>query len=135
MPSAVTFAEFFKEQRIKTGKTLRQFCLDNGFDAGNISKLERGLLPPPESTEKLVAYAHALEIREGSNEWFDLFDLAAVARGQVPARLMNDAELVARLPVVFRTLEGKRVTPEQVDDLIALIRRSEGYADSESAEG
>jgi transcriptional regulator with XRE-family HTH domain len=127
-----TFASFFKEMRVKKGKTLRQFCLENNLDPGNISKLERGVLPPPESSEKLASYARALGIVEGSDEWYEFFDLATVARGQVPAAIMSNEQLVARLPIVFRTLEGKRVTPEQVDDLIALIRKNEGYVESGS---
>lgn len=130
-----SFAEFFKELRVRKGVTLRQFCLDHGFDPGNLSKIERGVLPPPESTEKLTAYARALEIREGGDDWYEFFDLAAVARGQVPSGIMSDQELVARLPIVFRTLEGKRVSPEQVDELIELIRRNERHGDSEPAAG
>ena len=64
MPKAA-FGAFFKELRIKQEMTLRQFCDAHGYDAGNISKLERGLLSPPESEEKLTDYARALKIRRG----------------------------------------------------------------------
>jgi transcriptional regulator with XRE-family HTH domain len=128
MNAPVIFGDYFKEARLNRGKTLRQFCIENNYDAGNISKMERGILPPPDSSDKLAEYARALEIVEGSTEWYDFFDLARVARGQVPDAIMRDEELVARLPIVFRTLQGKRVTPEQVDDLIQLIRRNESHA-------
>jgi transcriptional regulator with XRE-family HTH domain len=125
MSAASKFGELFKELRVRKKMTLREFCIENGFDAGNISKLERGLLPPPESHEKLATYAKALGLREGSDDWYEFFDQAAVARGHIPATVMGDEELVARLPFVFRTLSGKRVTPDQVDELIKLIKRNE----------
>lgn len=130
MNAPAVFGDYFKEVRLSRGKTLRQFCIENNYDPGNISKMERGILPPPDSSEKLTEYARALEIAEGSTQWYDFFDLARVARGQVPDAIMKDEELVARLPIVFRTLQGKRVTPEQVDDLIRLIRRNESHAES-----
>ncbi len=43
------FGEYFKKKRLEIGKTLRQFCLENGLDPGNISKIERGILRPPQS--------------------------------------------------------------------------------------
>ena len=45
----MTFGELFKKLRLRLGMTLRKFCEENDFDPGNISKLERGLLPAPQS--------------------------------------------------------------------------------------
>lgn len=118
-----TFGQFFKELRIKRGKTLRQFCLEHSLDPGNTSKLERGRLPPPRSRERLEEYAYALGIQEGSDDWYEFFDWAAVSRGVIPPALLNDQEVLARLPLVFRVLDGQRVTLEQVDELIEFIRR------------
>jgi transcriptional regulator with XRE-family HTH domain len=70
------FGEYFKKKRLGIGKTLRQFCLENGLDPGNISKIERGILRPPQSREKLAHYAKCLGITEGSDEWLEFFDVA-----------------------------------------------------------
>jgi len=59
------FGPYFKDLRIRRKLTLRQFCLEHGYDPGNISKLERGLLPPPDSDAKLTEYAKALKVRRG----------------------------------------------------------------------
>ena len=59
------FGRFFKAIRLKTGQSLRQFCLANGLDAGNTSKLERGKLPPP-GRAVLDKYAQMLGLKEGS---------------------------------------------------------------------
>ena len=118
------FGAFFRSVRAKAGLSLREFCLDNGFDPGNISRLERGVLPPPESREKLDQYAKALHLKKWSDDWYAFFDLAAAERGRIPDDVLADEELVERLPVLFRTLRGQRVDEEALDDLIERIRRA-----------
>jgi transcriptional regulator with XRE-family HTH domain len=118
------FAEMLKRIRLEKKITLREFCLQHGFDPGNYSKLERGLFPPPESHEQLERYATALEIEPGSDAWYEFFDAAAVGRGMIPKHVLNDAEVVDKLPVLFRTMRDKPLTPEQLDRLIDKIRRS-----------
>lgn len=118
------FGEFFRAMRAKRGISLREFCLANGFDPGNISRLERGLLPPPESGEKLEAYARALRLKKGSDDWYTFFDLAAAERGRIPQDVLSDEELVSKLPVLFRTLRGQRVDDEALEDLVERIRRA-----------
>jgi transcriptional regulator with XRE-family HTH domain len=103
--------------------TLRLFCETFGFDPGNISKLERGLLPPPQSKEKLEQYAQALGLRKGSSAWYEFFDLAAASRGQIPEEFLADDALVKKLPVLFRTLRGEKVTEKKLDELIEAIMK------------
>ena len=117
------FGSYFKEMRKQRGLTLRQFCLQNGLDPGNLSKMERGLLPPPSSKEKLEEYAGYLQIKSGSNEWYQFFDLASACSGKIPEDMMNDEELVLKLPLVFRTLRGQKPTEDQLRSLAKLIRR------------
>lgn len=118
------FGEFFRAVRAEAGLSLREFCLENGFDPGNISRLERGLLPPPESRNKLEAYAKALRLKKGSDDWYTFFDLAAAERGRIPEDVLSDQALVEKLPVLFRTLRGQRVDEDSLDDLIDRIRRA-----------
>ena len=116
------FGEYFKALRVKRGLSLRQFCATNGFDPGNISRLERGLFLPPESETKLKDYARALRLRLGSDEWIDFFDRAAAERGMIPHDLQNNEKLVRQLPVLFRTLRGQRVSRESLEKLVEMIR-------------
>jgi len=120
----MTFAEFFRATRAKQGRSLRAFCLENGFDPPNISRMERGLSSPPESREKLEEYAKALGLKKGSDEWYTLFDLAAAERGRIPQDMLKDEELVGMLPVLFRTLRGQRVDSDALDDLVERIRKA-----------
>lgn len=118
------FGTFFKKLRIGQGMTLRQFCETHGYDPGNISKLERGLLPPPESKEKLTQYAKALRIRRGSDAWYQFFDLARASQGKLPPEILRKRDVVARLPLLFRTLRGQKVSERKLNELIEMIRRT-----------
>ena len=118
------FGAFFKELRIGRKLTLRRFCEAHGYDPGNISKLERGLLPPPESEAKLAEFARAFRIRRGSDAWYQFFDLARAARGKLPPEVLRQRDVVARLPLLFRTLRGQKVSAEKLDELIAMLRRA-----------
>jgi len=120
----VRFGEFFKEKRLATGKTLRAFCIENGLDPGNMSRLERGLLPAPRSRELLERYARVLKIKKGSDDWYQFFDLAAAETGQIPKEVLEDSEVVEKLPILFRTLRGQRVPDEDLDKLVRLIRET-----------
>jgi transcriptional regulator with XRE-family HTH domain len=122
--SKTAFGTFFKELRIAQKVTLRQFCETHGYDPGNVSKLERGLLAPPESDAKLTEYAKALKIRRGSDTWYQFFDLARAARGKLPPEILRKRDVVARLPLLFRTLRGQKVSERKLNELIEMIRRA-----------
>lgn len=117
------FGEFFKKKRLEMRKTLRQFCLENGLDPGNISKIERGILPPPQSREKLVQYAKCLGIAEGSDEWLEFFDIARTDIGRIPEDLLSDKDIVAQLPLVFRTIKGQKLTKEQLEKFARALEK------------
>ena len=117
------FGEYFKKKRLEMRKTLRQFCLENGLDPGNISKIERGILPPPQSREKLSHYAKCLGIAEGSDEWLDFFDIARTDAGRIPEDLLADKNIVAKLPLVFRTIKGQKLTGEQLEKFARILEK------------
>ena len=87
------FGEFFKIKRAEKGITLRRFAKVHNLDPGNLSKMERGLLPPPQNTEKLKDYAGFLEIRKGSDDWYEFFDLAAAETGRIPDEIRSEKEI------------------------------------------
>ena len=117
MKTSSVFGEFFKTKRQALGMTLREFCLKHALDPGNLSRLERGLLPPPQDHGRLAQYAKYLELKSGSDDWYTFFDLAAAAKGRLPEELLQDEALVAKLPLVFRTLRGNRITDQQLNTL------------------
>ncbi len=117
-----SFGEFMKQKRMATGQTLRAFCAAHGFDGGNFSKMERGVLAPPHGDDRLSVYAEALGLERESSEWFEFFDLASAARGEIPADLLSDAQVVERLPVMFQAM--REMDPAKLDQFIELVRRS-----------
>lgn len=122
MERRVTFGRFFKEKRIALGLTLRQFCEKHNLDAGNMSKIERGILPPPKD-KILKRYANLLKLKEGTDDWYLFFDLAAAEAGKLPKDLM-EKDVLARMPVLFRTIRGRKISKNKLDKLIKLIKES-----------
>jgi transcriptional regulator with XRE-family HTH domain len=122
--AAKAFGELFKRLRVDKRITLRKFCLKNRYDPGNISKLERGRLAPPQSEDKLAEYARALGVPAGSAQEREFIDLGLACAGQIPDEIMSDEELVAHLPLFLRTVKGKKISQETLNELIEVIRRS-----------
>lgn len=122
MKTLPAFGEFFKVKRQALGLTLREFCLKHKLDPGNMSRMERGLLAPPQDREVLEKYAGALKLKSGRDDWYTFFDLAATAKGRLPDELLADKEIVAKLPLVFRALRGKRLTERQLNELVKTTR-------------
>lgn len=117
------FGNFFKERRIFLGLTLRRFCEQHNLDVGNLSKIERGILPAPKSEHLLKKYAECLKLKKGSDEWYEFFDLAAAESGKLPKELMEE-DILERMPVLFRTIRGKKLSKSKFDALIKLIKES-----------
>jgi transcriptional regulator with XRE-family HTH domain len=116
------FGTYAKELRAQRRLGLREFCLKNGHDPSNWSKIEREVLAPPRDEDTLREWAKQLGLKEGSEEWLKFFDYAAVDAGRIPDYVLKDEELVEKLPVFFRTLSGNKPSEEELDSLIKLLR-------------
>lgn len=106
MPTNPRFGGFFRSKRKSLSPSLREFCRRNGFDAGNISRVERGLVPPPQSRQILENYAKALKLDEGTADWDRFFEMAAAETGRIPADVLGDQQRVQRLPSLFRQMRS-----------------------------
>ena len=84
------FGRFFRSRRTVLGLNLSEFCRQNGFDKGNISRLERGLMKPPESLDLLQSYADALQLQPDSEDWKAFMRHAAIARGKLPSAVSDE---------------------------------------------
>lgn len=116
-----SFANFIRDKRISAGLTLREFCRLINFDASNWSKVERGLIAPPQSKNVLENIALFLKIEKDSEAYKELFDLAALS--SIPDGLV-EAELLEQLPAFFRTVRGEKPSEEELRNLIKKIRSS-----------
>ena len=99
------FGEFIKEGRIAKGISLREFCKRMEMDASNWSKVERGLLAPPQDEERLMK------------------DKANIDAGIIPKDILSDEKVLNSLPIFFRTIRSEKPTPEDLDKLINMIRK------------
>ena len=118
------FGPYLKQLRLEKRITLREFCRKAGADPGNVSRIERGVWPPPQDRDILDRYAKALELKEASSESYRFYDFAAADCGIVPRDIMEDAEVVKVLPVLFRTLRREKPTEETLNRLVEKLRRS-----------
>src|SRR6266436_4907722 len=118
----IMFGELVKQIREQRRLGLREFCLENGYDPSNWSKIEREVLAPPRDEETLRTWAKQLGLKPSSPDWLKFFDLAAVDAGRIPDYVLKDETLVAQLPVFFRTLSGQKPSREGLEKLLKLIR-------------
>ncbi len=118
------FGDYVRERRQELRLGLREFCTTLELDPSRWSKVERGTLQPPKDEEMLGKIAKVLKLPKTGAEWEKFKDLAVFSRGEIPEDLMEDKELVACLPLVFRTLGREKPTKEQLLSLADLIRHS-----------
>jgi transcriptional regulator with XRE-family HTH domain len=119
-----TFGEMLRSRRKELRLGLREFALRAGMDPGNLSKIERGRLGAPQGDEVLDRICLALEYDLDSEEAQALKDRAIVEAGRIPADVLDDEEVLDRLPVLLRTVRNKKLDPEQLDRLIEMIKEA-----------
>ncbi len=119
-----TFGEMLRSRRKELRLGLREFALRADMDPGNLSKIERGKLGAPQGENVLDRICLALELELGSEEAQALRDRALVEAGRIPAEILDDDEVLERLPVLLRTVRNKKLDPEQLDRLIEMIKEA-----------
>jgi len=117
------FGKFIKEKRLSKGLGLREFCKIIEVDASNWSKVERGVLAPPQAEEKLRKIAMVLDIEFESALWREMKDKASIAAGIIPQDILSDTKVLNSLPMFFRTLRSEKPTPEELDRLIQMMKK------------
>lgn len=114
------FHQFIQEKRMQKDVALREFCRTAGLDPSNWSKVERGIADPPKSKEVLNRIAEALKLNK--EEIDELMDLAMI--DSIPAELRPSDDILAKLPIFFRTVRGDKPTEEDLRKLIEKLRNS-----------
>jgi len=120
------FGPFARKIRVQLGETLRQFCARVSLDPAYVSRIERGLLAPPQDQAKLDHYAESLRLARGTDEWHTFMDQAATATGRLPQDLLDNEQLMSCLPAFLRTMRGQAVPEEDLDQLVEMIRKGGG---------
>jgi hypothetical protein len=77
---------------------------------------------PPDNEDKLAAYAIALGIEKGSSDWVTYFDLAAIAKQELPKEVKESApEIISLLPAFLRTNGNRKISDEKLQKLIDFL--------------
>ncbi len=119
------FAEMVKKRRAHMRLGLRELCEKCGLDPSNWSKVERGIASPPKDLSIIDKIRRALDYAKNTTEAIALRDNAFIARHEIPADIIKDKQLVAKLPIFFRSVRGDKHTPGELRKLAELIRDSE----------
>lgn len=119
--NGATFGESIRDLRLAAGFSLRAFCVEKNEDPSNWSKMERGVLRPPASDERIREMGEKLGLAS-PDDLNSLLDRACADRGVVPDSILSNGALVAKLPFVFRTMRGESSTEEELRDLAETIR-------------
>ena len=119
----MTFGELVRVRRLTAEMSLREFCRQAEVDPSNWSKVERDLLPVFSTRESLERIARLLGIKRNSSEWTTFFDLASLSQQRIPDDLFEDKDILSALPVFFRTVRGERPSSDDLDKLLALLKR------------
>ena len=120
------FGPHARQIRIHLGETLRQFCARADLDPAYVSRVERGLMAPPQDSDKLDHYARGLGLEPRTDAWQTFMDLAAAASGRLPQDSLDNEQLVACLPTFLRAMRGQAVDDKDLDHLIDMIRKGGG---------
>jgi len=112
------FGNKIRDLRLERKLSLRKFASESDMDSGNLSKIERGVLPPPSSIDH---YGKAFGFKKGSPEWTELDDLA---RSSLAAKsfINVDAEVAKKLPQFFRTIDNKNLTSDKLEKLLEVLK-------------
>ncbi|MHB8067630.1 MAG: helix-turn-helix domain-containing protein [Desulfobaccales bacterium] len=117
------FGDFIKAKRREKGLTLREFCKLLKLDASNWSKIERGILSPPQNEKKLEKIAKVLDIPMDSELWKEMRDKASISAGNIPKDILSDKSILNSLPMFFRTVRSEKPSPDELDQLINQIKK------------
>lgn len=112
------FHQFVQEKRMQKDVTLREFCRSAELDPSNWSKVERGIADPPKSKEILNRIAKTLKLNKEETE--ELMDLALI--DSIPPDLRPSDDVLAKLPIFFRTVRGDKPTEKELRELIQKLR-------------
>lgn len=119
-----TFGELLHARRREADLSLREFAIRAEMDPGNLSKVERGRLDPPQDPAVLRKLSRALGYTEEDPRAVELGDLAAVQKGRIPPDIRADAEVMAQMPLLLRTVHDRHLTGVEVEKLIDMIRKA-----------
>ncbi len=115
------FHEFLRILRQSKEIGMREFAHKIGMDVGNYSRIERGIIAPPQKETVLKKIAKALELNNDDTK--KLIALGNLAVGRIPSEIAENMREYEYLPVLLRTIANKQLTDEQLRELTERINK------------
>ena len=117
------FGQLIQARRAEIRLTLRDCALRVQLDPGNLSKIERGRVAPPQDAAVLERLMEGLELA-GSDRARALMDMAMTESGRIPHDILSNEEVMAAMPIFLRTVNNKQLEGAQIEKLVELIRNA-----------
>lgn len=99
----VSFGAVLAARRAALRLSLRALAAETELDVGQLSRIERSVLPPPQQERVLMRLAKALHL-DTAEEVSEFCDLSAAENGRIPAALLASRPVARALPLVLRAL-------------------------------
>lgn len=115
------FGVFIKKKRLERKMGLRVFAGKIKEDPGNWCRVEKGIFSPPSDIKILNKVCEVLNV--SGNEKDKMFDLAAKgSKEKIPADIRQQFKVNDIVPVLFRTIEKKKLSKEKLAKLVKRIQ-------------
>ena len=121
--SGSRFGSIIRDRRAELRLSLRDCALQANMDFGNLSKIERGRMAPPQDSEVINRLISVLGF-DGTDHAGALRDAAALENGRIPAAVLADEAVMAALPIFLRTAQNRQLDEATVEKLIDMIRNA-----------
>ena len=115
-----TFGDLIREKRNELEISLRDFCRFIEVDSANWNKIERDIAFPPRKKEVLERIVKGLNLTKEERD--EMYDLALIAF--IPDDVRPEKEILARLPLILRTLRGEKPTKEECLKLFEKLKKA-----------
>ena len=120
--ASADFGKYLKGLRKASGKAARIVALEAGMQPSNYSRLEYGVLNPPQVRSKLDRLAKAVGVTDSRSEMARFYDLAAAANKSVPLDLADIISRDEAVPLMLRTIGNKKLTKQEIEEIVKLVR-------------
>jgi hypothetical protein len=58
-----------------------------------------------------------------TDDWLEFCDLATISAGKIPADIVSDKELMAEVPIVFRSIKKEGLESERIQKLLEALKK------------
>ena len=114
------FGGYLNYLRMQYGISLRQLSRNTGLDVGYLSRIERCILNPP-NEKNINIIAKGIGVKNNEREY--LMDLSTSYHCIYPYDTKNNLSENINIPLLLRTVAGKKLSRNQVFELVQYINR------------